>query len=161
MNYFDQALIEKQKESESYALIAHRYMQRRRFFLALTNRVRKVCPPKVELGMRLGGGIGHYSAVFYVADARSKSPKELLSTLFKLEKIFGNLNSNISNNGGSITYSGGKYSTLGKIDMYISLSYSWRKPANSTCQIIVTGQRETERYEVVKCKEPIYQVVCP
>lgn len=161
MNYFDQALMAKQKQIESYALIAHRYMQRRRFFLALANRVRKVCPPKVQLDMSLGGGIYNYGVVFFVTDTRSKSPKELLSTLFKLEKIFGNLNSEVSNNGGSVTYSGGKSSTLGKINMYISLSYSWHKPADSTCMIVVTGQRTVEAWKLVKAEEPIFQVVCP
>lgn len=161
MNYFDQALVTKQKEVEAYTLITQRYMQRRRFFLALANRIRKICPHKVQLDINLGGGIYNYGVFFYVTDTRTKSPKDLLPTLFKLEKIFGDLRSEVADNGESVNYLGGKHSTLGKINMYISLSYSWRKPADSTCMIVVTGQRTVEAWKLVKSEEPIYQVVCP
>ena len=161
MSQFFQALTEKQNGvAQTYSALAQ-FAKRQRHFTALENRIRKICPRHAAIEISLAGGSSHNSIAFYITDTKTKSPKDLAHVLYKLERLNGNMYSTIDAEGNSISYSNALTRHLDKKTLYVSINYCWHRPSDSTCQLIVTGQREVESYQMVKRQEPIYQVVCP
>lgn len=161
MNAFDSALAVRQREDEARTETTRLILRRARHLTGLVNRVQKICPRHAKLEVIVSGGSHHVGLAIYIRDNKTLSPKDLISTFYKLEKFNGPLLSNISETGDQITYTSGKSRYVAGRTLYTSINYAWLRPDDSACQIIVTGQRETEGYELVKRKEPIFQVVCP
>jgi hypothetical protein len=161
MSHFLKELTREQDKVAAAHNVLSQFAKRHRHFTAIENRIRKICPHHVTYDLALSGGTSYKSLAIYISDTKTKSPRDLAHIFYKLERLNGNLQSIISEGGSSISYSNSSCKRIDKKVLYITISYCWHRPSDSTCQIIVTGHRETESYQMVRCKEPIFQVVCP
>ena len=142
----------------------------RKHFEAVSNKVRKALPPKARISVEMYLWSSSPSIQIYINDAVTKSPKGLEATIRKLEKLLGECDSRINDEGDSISYTFPvKRFELGKrlreelqcecfhVDVYLT----WTKPDDSTCMLVVSGHKEIEAYEYVKRTVPTFSVVCP
>lgn len=137
----------------------------------ILNRLQKILPPKTSITSLYSNyyeksawkprGFGGLS--LYARTTWGKTPKELAPYLEKLERFFGECCSKTNDDASELIFEFRRDLPM-RVEprtLCVSLEFVWKKPSDSTCQIVVTGHTTRTELQEIKLQVPTYQIVCP